>query len=106
MSIYGIFGIHSVESCPLNNAENRKLVIKMAEEIDKIANKNNTYILQRYHSGLEHTFVWIVEAQNAHSIQSFMTESTWAKFNTIKIVPLSTYETVVGECKRLEKVTD
>jgi hypothetical protein len=104
MSLYGIFGVHSVESCPLNNADIRNLVIKMTEEIDKIANK--THILQRYHSGLEHTFVWIVEAQNAHSVQSFMTESTWAKFNTIKIVPLSTYETVVGECKRLEGVSD
>jgi hypothetical protein len=48
----------------------------------------------------------MVEAQSAHSIQSFMTESAWAKFNTIKIVPLSTYETVVGECKRLERVSD
>ena len=41
MSLYGIFGIHSVESCPLNNAENRNLVIKMAEELDKVANRNN-----------------------------------------------------------------
>jgi hypothetical protein len=106
MSLYGIFGVHSVESCPLNNAENRNLVIKMAEEIDKIASRNNMQILHRYHSGLEHTFVWIVEAQSAHSIQSFMTESAWAKFNTIKIVPLSTYDTVIGECKRLERVSD
>ena len=28
------------------------------------------------------------------------------QYDTIKIVPLSTYETVVGECKRLEKATD
>lgn len=91
-----------MESCPLNNAENRNLVIKMAEELDKVANRNNTHILHRYHSGLEHTFVWIVDAQSAHSIQSFMTESAWAKFNAIKIVPLTAYETVIEECKRLE----
>ena len=91
-----------MESCPLNNAENRKLVIKIAEELDKVANRNNTHILHRYHSGLEHTFVWIVDAQSAHSIQSFMTESAWAKFNAIKIVPLTAYETVIEECKRLE----
>jgi hypothetical protein len=102
MALYGIFGIHSVESCPLNNAENRNLVIKMAKELDKAANRNNTHILHRYHSGLEHTFVWIVDAQSAHSIQSFMTESAWAKFNAIKIVPLTAYETVIEECKRLE----
>jgi hypothetical protein len=102
MSLFGIFGIHSVESCPLNNSENRNLVIKMAEELDKIANRNNTHILHRYHSGLEHTFVWIVDAQSAHSIQNFMTESAWAKFNAIKIVPLTAYESVIEECKRLE----
>jgi hypothetical protein len=102
MSLFGIFGIHSVESCPLNNSENRNLVIKMAEELDKIANRNNTHILHRYHSGLEHTFVWIVDAQSAHSIQNFMTESAWAKFNAIKIVPLTAYENVIEECKRLE----
>ena len=60
------------------------------------------HILHRYHSGLEHTFVWIVDAQSARSIQSFMTESAWAKFNAIKIVPLTAYETVIEECKRLE----
>jgi hypothetical protein len=31
-----------------------------------------------------------------------MTESAWAKFNAIKIVPLTAYETVIEECKRLE----
>jgi hypothetical protein len=102
MSLYGIFGNHSVESCPLNNAQTRNLVTKMAEELDKIASRNDIHILHRYHSGLEHTFVWIVDAQNAHSIQSFMTESAWARFNSIKIVPLAAYETLLEECKRLE----
>ena len=101
MSLYGIFGIHSVESCPLNNVETRGLVIKMAEDLDKIADRNNIRIHNRYHSGLEHTFLWVVDAQSAHSVQSFMTESTWAKFNSIKIVPLAAYETLIEECKRL-----
>lgn len=104
MALYGIFGKHSVESCPLNNAVNRKLVIKIDEQLDKIADRNNTNILHRYHSGLEHTFLWIVNAQSAHSIQSFMIESEWAKFNAIKIVPLATYETVLEECKSLETI--
>ncbi|MDQ6667826.1 MAG: hypothetical protein M3Y53_06320 [Thermoproteota archaeon] len=29
-------------------------------------------MLQQYHSGLEHTFVWIVDAQDAHAVQNFM----------------------------------
>jgi hypothetical protein len=102
MAMYGIFGKHSVESCPLNNAENRRLVIKMDEHLEKIADRNNANILNRYHSGLEHTFLWIVNAQSAHSIQRFMIESEWSKFNEIKIVPLTTYETVLEECKFLD----
>jgi hypothetical protein len=73
----------------------------MAEDLDKIADRNNIRIHNRYHSGLEHTFLWVVDAQSAHSVQSFMTESTWAKFNSIKIVPLAAYETLIEECKRL-----
>jgi len=102
MGSYGIYGSHSPESCPLNNVEVRRLVITMAEQLDKVLTKNNIKMLQQYHSGLEHTFVWIVNAQDAHSVQNFMVDSGWIKFNTVKIVPLSTYQNLVEICKNLE----
>jgi len=102
MGSYGIYGSHSPESCPLNNVEVRRLVITMAEQLDKVLTKNDIKMLQQYHSGLEHTFVWIVDAQDAHSVQNFMVESGWIKFNTLKIVPLSTYQNLVEICKNLE----
>jgi uncharacterized protein with GYD domain len=102
MGSYGIYGSHSPESCPLNNVEVRRLVITMAEQLDKVLTKNNIKMLQQYHSGLEHTFVWIVNAQDAHSVQNFMVDSGWIKFNTLKIVPLSTYQNLVEICKNLE----
>jgi hypothetical protein len=40
MSLCGIYGSHTTESCPLNNIENRNLIIKMDEQLKEIANKN------------------------------------------------------------------
>jgi len=101
MGLYGIYGSHSPESCPLNNVEIRRLVIIKAEQLDKVLTKNNVNMLQQYHSGLEHTFVWIVDAQDAHSVQNLMIESGWIKFNALKIVPLTEYKNVIEGCKNL-----
>jgi hypothetical protein len=101
MGLYGIYGSHSPESCPVNEVEIRRLVIKMAGQLDKVLAKNNVKMLQQYHSGLEHTFLWIVDAQDAHSVQSFMVESGWIRFNALKIVPLTTYETLIEICQNL-----
>jgi hypothetical protein len=103
MSLYGIYGNHSAESCPLYNIENRDLIIKMNEQMKEIANKNNVKILQQYHSALEHTFTWIVDAKGAHSVQNFMIDSSWAKFNAVKIVPLGSYEDLIEVCKGLRR---
>jgi hypothetical protein len=95
MGLYGIYGSHSAESCPLNDVEIRRLVLKMAGQFDKVLTKNNVKMLQQYHSGLEHTFLWIVDAHDAHSVQNFMVESGWIKFNASKIVPLTSYQTLI-----------
>jgi hypothetical protein len=69
--VYGIYGSHTTESCPLNNTQSRKIVLKMAadEDIDNIAIKNKTKILEQYHSALEHTFLWTVDSENAHLVE-------------------------------------
>jgi hypothetical protein len=104
MSLYGIYGSHTTDSCPLNNIQSRKIVLKMAADkgLDNIATKNKIKILEQYHSALEHTFLWTVDSENAHSIERFMIESGWATFNAIKIVPLGRYQNVIEACKRLD----
>jgi hypothetical protein len=104
MALYGIYGSHTTESCPLNNTQSRETVLKMAadEDIDNIAIKNKTKILEQYHSALEHTFLWTVDSENAHLVESFMIECGWAAFNTIKIVPLGRYQNLIEACKRLD----
>jgi hypothetical protein len=47
MSLYGIYGSHTTDSCPLNNTQSRKIVLKMAADkgLDNIATKNKIKIL-------------------------------------------------------------
>ena len=104
MALYGIYGSHTTESCPLNNAQSRKIVLKTTIDkgLDDIAIKYKIRILEQYHSALEHDFIWTVESENAHQVERFMIESEWSAFNAIKIVPLGTYQNLVQTCKRLE----
>ena len=100
MALYGIYGSHTTESCPLNNTQIRNIVLKAAQDIDNIANKNKIKILEQYHSSLEHTFLWSVDAENSHSVEQFMIESQWAVFNALRIVPLRRYQNVVEGLKK------
>ena len=102
MGIYGIYGSHTTEACPLFNEENRKLLLEVAAGFEETASGFGVKLVAAYHSGLEHTFLWIVEAEDAHSIQDLMVDSKVAKFNAIKIVPLRTLENVVEYCQGLE----
>jgi urease gamma subunit len=93
--IYGIYGTHTTEACPLFNEENKKLLLQVASTFEEDAKAKGIKILSMYHSGLEHTFEWIVEAPGGHAIQDLMVETKVAKFNSTKIVPLRTTQNVV-----------
>jgi hypothetical protein len=80
MALYGIYGEHTQEACRLYNKENRQLVL--SQNIEKNAQKYGVKILHQFHSGLKHTFLWIVDADNAHLIQDLMAR-TEGRFNTI-----------------------
>ncbi len=103
MALYGIYGSHTTEACPLFNKGNRKLLLETVAGFEETANRFGVKVVAAYHSGLEHTFVWIVESENAHAIQDLMVESKVAKWNAIKIVPLRTLQNVVEYCQRLEQ---
>jgi hypothetical protein len=104
MGLYGIYGEHTQEACPLYNEENRRSLLKAAPNLEKIAQKYNTKFLGQYHSGLEHTFLWIAEADNAQLIEQLMI-MTAGRFNTMKIVPLITFQDVLETCKKIEEGT-
>ena len=50
--------------------------------MEKNAQKYGVKVLHQFHSGLEHTFLWFVDADNAHSIEDLVVTAA-GRFNTI-----------------------
>ena len=102
MGLYGIYGSHTTESCPLNNHETREMVIEGGPQIKQLAENSGIKIIGQFHSGLEHTFLWVVEANDAHTVEGFMITAGVHKFNALTIVPLNTFDGVIEKCKQIE----
>ncbi len=105
MALYGIYGRHEISDCPLNNSKTRKMVAEIAKtDMSSILPKYKiNKVVGRYHSGLEHTFLWILDAEDPHLIQQLAIESGMASFNEVKIVPLMTFDDVVRETGKIEE---
>ena len=90
MALYGIYGSHTVESCPVNHKENAKRLVQFAEsDAAPLLDKYRIHdVLGQYHSAFEHTFVWIVDAEDPHLIEGLALEAGLTSFNTLTIVPL------------------
>ena len=97
MALYGIYGSHTPEVCPIYVPDNARVFVSIAET--RPAQLAEVYgirrIEARYHSALEHTFLWIVEAEDPYRIEAFSIDTGLASFNTVKIVPLHSFEETV-----------
>lgn len=102
--LYGIYGEHTLEACPLYNEQSRRWLLSSFQNQEKNTQKYGVKFLQQYHSALEHTFLWVVEAENAQSVEDLMARSA-GRFNTVRIVPLITFQTVIERCKKIEDGT-
>jgi len=105
MALYGIYGRHEIKDCPLNSAESRKIVKEIGKKdmkADCSRYKINN-VIGRYHSGLEHTFLWIVDAEDPHLIQQLAIDSGLASFNEVKIVPLMEFEDVQKAVEKIDQ---
>lgn len=94
MSLFGIYGKHTVESCPTNNRKVAERVVSIAEtNLSPVLGKYKIHkIVAQYHSAFEHTFLWVVDAEAAHLVQDFVYEIGLSDFNELKIVPLITFK--------------
>ena len=97
MALFGIYGSHTTEACPLNNINTARGIVQLTSpDRDSLAKKYKIHrIVGQYHSALEHTLVWIVDAEDPHLIQQFCIDSQIASFNALKIVPLITLNDVI-----------
>ena len=93
MALYGIYGSHTTEACPWNNIETARRLNELSEEVlGRTAQEHGVReIIAQYHSALEHTFLWVVDADDAHQVQAFCVAGGLASINKLTIVPLITF---------------
>lgn len=93
-TLWGIYGKHEVHICPVNNRETAEYVVEASKtDITPLMAKYGvTAVRDRYHSGLEHTFLWVIETTRPHDIEGFSIELGLASWNELTIVPLLTFE--------------
>jgi len=110
MAIYGIYGEHEIKDCPIFNKENAKLVIKEFgnKELTEVEKKFKiNKVLGRYHSALEHTLLWILDAEDPFLIEQYLVETGIAKVNKFRIVPLWRFvEDSVPTLKQIHGIID
>lgn len=102
-TLWGICGAHSNHDCPVNNKETAKEVIAISmSDLKPLMEKYEvTAIVDQYHSGLEHTFLWVVETKAPHKLEEFAIELGVARWNDLKFVPERTFEDVITDVRAL-----
>ena len=102
-TLWGIYGTHNLHDCPVNNIETAKYVIAASmTDLGPLMEKYGvTAVVDQYHSGLEHTFLWVVETTRPHDLEEFSIELGIASWNELKFVPLRTFKEGVVDAVRV-----
>lgn len=94
--LFGVFAIHSPESCPLNSAASKKIFLNLDSKIKSNMKKFQILkVVGFYMSVLEHEWIIILEAKNAHDIETMCIEVGISSTSTVKIVPLNEFSKVI-----------
>ena len=105
-TLWGIYGAHSRHDCPVNNKETAREVVALSESnLGPLMEKYGvTAVVDQYHSGLEHTFVWVVQTTQPHMLEEFSIELGVARWNDLKFVPERTFEDVIRDVRALHSL--
>jgi hypothetical protein len=94
--LFGVFAVHSPESCPLNNETSKEIFLKINEKLqDSIRKHNIEKLVGFYMSVLEHEWIIILDAKNAHDIETMCIDVGISATSTVKIVPLNEFTKVI-----------
>jgi len=107
-TLWGIYGTHSRHDCPVNNRETAKEVITLSgRDLGPLMDKYGvTAIRDQYHSGLEHTFLWVVETTEPHQLEEFSIELGVARWNDLRFVPERTFGDVIRDVRAIHGLED
>jgi len=101
--LFGVFAIHSPESCPLNNTRSKKIFLEIENKIKLYSKKFRiTKIIGFYMSVLEHEWIIIMDAKNAHDIEQLCIAVGISSISTVKIVPMNDFRVAL---KKISKMT-
>ena len=99
--LFGVFATHSPESCPLNNEQSRKIFLGIDKKLEESIQKHNIEkIVGFYMSVLEHEWIIILDAKNAHDIETLCIDVGISSTSTVKIVPLNEFSKVVARIRQ------
>jgi hypothetical protein len=87
---YVVVAEHSAEVCPTSNAKTKALLLEMAPQIPKIAEKNGVNILSGPWVNHEHITVVIVETDRPESLDTFLMETRLQQWNRVRVMPSRT----------------
>lgn len=94
--LFGVFATHNPESCPLNNKKSKTMFTGMQRKINTNLKKFNiTKLIGFYMSVLEHEWIIILDAKNAHSIEQFCIAVGISSISVVKIVPINDFSDVL-----------
>jgi len=94
VTLWGIYGEHDKHDCPVNNRDTAIEVLALNKaDLQPLMNKYGVVkFVNKFHSGLEHTFLWALETTRPHDLEEFSIELGIARWNNLKFVPLRTFE--------------
>lgn len=94
--LFGVFASHSPESCPLNDTNSKKIFLEIDKKLQNSIKKHNIEkIVGFYMSVLEHQWIIILDANNAHDIETMCIDVGISATSTVKIVPLNEFSKVI-----------
>ena len=99
--LFGIFAIHEPQLCPLNNRDSKKIFLELQNNLKKNIKKFNVNkIIGFYMSVLEHQWIIIVDAKNAHDIENLCIAVGISSISTVKIVPMNDFQIMTRTIKK------
>jgi hypothetical protein len=85
MPIFAIQLMHSVESCPLYNADNKKKLKQLSSKKEELKVKYQINILTEVVNKLEHLITIVLEAPDHNAVERYLNEVGYAFYNKIEV---------------------
>ena len=73
MALYGIYGSHTIEVCPVNDRGTAKTLVEFVDaDLTPLFKEYKIQdVLGQYHSAFEHTFLWVIDTEDPHLPETY-----------------------------------